>query len=767
MLASIAAAAFLLIAPVQDPEPGQVLGSISTEGTGERLAYAVVEVVGLRHPLRAVTDSSGTFVLRGIPPGRRLLRASRFDHSPTEVEVIVPVGGVVSLDLFLVQRPVDLPALTAVGKAESALADTVSAPVAELGRMVGKALESTPGLAELIGGGPIGGPPGQEPVDPTDALFVRGSPADLKLVLLDGAPVYTPFHTAGLIPSFEPDLLRSADLYLGGAPPKYDGGLSYVLGLETRAGRRSGINASGSFDWLSSRTTIEGPVAGPLSFLASGRAVHVGATEWLTGLSFPYGYADALGRLDLDLDGRGRLALTTFWNHEAVRLDGMQTGDRDAEWGNNAVSLRYTSSASGERIDLTAALSSYRSILPLTGPQALFAEGGIRQLRLAADMAHITAGLRVHYGISHEQIHVDYHARPDGEHRGGSAVLFEGRAAGQVTGGYVDADWKPARTLRIRGGVRADAFSTDGVLRFAPRASATWLLSERAALTLAAGRYRQFIRSIDPPVAAADPAGATYVHTSPLSLAGASHLVLALDQDLGEGIRLGIEGFYKAFDGVPAAQPYGGGESLGGATGLDAMRGGDDVEARASGVDLWLHRSAGTVTGWLGYSLAWIWTVDQGTTAGAGNFAGRQLLTAGVSGPLDRYAAFDLRVAYGAGLPYAALPSTAPDLRWERIAYSADAQPALLSGVTSETMNVPVLARTPDDPYIRLDLEISSEWKGRLRGREVRLFPYFRVLNALNRRDALFYALERRDTGELRPLAALPLLPVLGFRWEF
>src|SRR5690606_27139440 len=159
MLASIAAAAFLLIAPVQDPEPGQVLGSISTEGTGERLAYAVVEVVGLRHPLRAVTDSAGTFVLRGVPPGRRLLRASRVDQSPTAVEVIVPVGGVVSLDLFLVQRPVDLAALAAVAKAESALADTVSAPLAELGRMGAKPVGPPAGVAERIGGGPIGGAP--------------------------------------------------------------------------------------------------------------------------------------------------------------------------------------------------------------------------------------------------------------------------------------------------------------------------------------------------------------------------------------------------------------------------------------------------------------------------------------------------------------------------------------------------------------------------------------------------------------------------------
>jgi hypothetical protein len=52
-------------------------------------------------------------------------------------------------------------------------------------------------------------------------------------------------------------------------------------------------------------------------------------------------------------------------------------------------------------------------------------------------------------------------------------------------------------------------------------------------------------------------------------------------------------------------------------------------------------------------------------------------------------------------------------------------------------------------------------------GRDVVLRPYLKVLNALNRRDALFYHFERWRDQDPRPLADLPLLPVMGVEWRF
>ena len=67
-----------------------------------------------------------------------------------------------------------------------------------------------------------------------DGFQRRGAAADLKLVLLDGAPVYAPFHLNGLLDAFTDGVLEDASLYIGGTPARYDGGLSYVLDLDVR-----------------------------------------------------------------------------------------------------------------------------------------------------------------------------------------------------------------------------------------------------------------------------------------------------------------------------------------------------------------------------------------------------------------------------------------------------------------------------------------------------------------------------------------------------
>src|SRR5690606_28417972 len=127
----------------------------------------------------------------------------------------------------------------------------------------------------------------------------------------------------------------------------------------------------------------------------------------------------------------------------------------------------------------------------------------------------------------------------------------------------------------------------------------------------------------------------------PLSIAKATHFVVALDQELGVGLRLGLEGYYKTYEDLPAS---------------------DGELAEASGVELWVRRTNGRYTGWLGYSLAWVWTVDDAPRSSS-VFAGRQLLSAGASGPLLGNGTFDIRVSYGAGLPFTAIPepeATAP-----------------------------------------------------------------------------------------------------------
>jgi hypothetical protein len=74
----------------------------------------------------------------------------------------------------------------------------------------------------------------------------------------------------------------------------------------------------------------------------------------------------------------------------------------------------------------------------------------------------------------------------------------------------------------------------------------------------------------------------------------------------------------------------------------------------------------------------------------------------------------------------------------------------------------------PDEQYLRVDAQVARTFIGDVRGFAFELTPYFKVLNALDRRDALFYHFDRsQQEPQARAVAALPVLPILGLEWRF
>jgi hypothetical protein len=704
---------------------GAVRGHVRSESTGEPLGGAIVELVGVPGARQVIADSTGAYRVDDIPSGRRLLRARHLGYAPLEMEVVVPAGREVQLDVVLRPAPVPLPALRVRGTETRLAGDTAAAPDPELARAASRVLQASPGLAELGLGEPAQGAPGQDPPDPSDVLYVRGTGADLKLVYLDGAPVYAPFPLGGILDAFSPHLLRSADLHLGGAPAKYDGGLSYVLDLRTRAPSTDRADVEGAVDLLSARALAETPLGARSGLLVSARGVHAGAGA-LLGDALPYGYREVLTRADVAVGGGALLSVTAFGNGEEVWLDD-SPHEGAIRWGNGAASAHLRANVAGTSAEITAAVGDYDAHLPAVSDTVGAAEGSSRRTRLAADFSRFTDGVALRYGVAYD--------RQDQEYR---SLSVRRAVGGDVAGGYVEVGMQVAPSVRLRGGVRADHYSLGNAFRFAPRLSATWLVSDRAALTLAAGRYHQYLRPPESALLTTDTAKVR-APVQPLALGSASHLALTLDQELGAGVRLGVEGYYKSFHDVPSAQAS---------------------DADASGVDVWVRRTEGPWNGWLGYSLAWVWSVDD--RLDSTRFAGRQLLTAGVEGPLGSHGNVHFGVVYGAGLPYSAISLTSKE-SYADIRQNSD---ALSQSALTGAPDTPPMIPDPDRPYLRIDLGASRTWSGEWRGAHLEFSPYVRLLNTLGQRDALFYRYERgRDTAP-RPLLVLPIVPVIGAEWK-
>jgi hypothetical protein len=222
-------------------------------------------------------------------------------------------------------------------------------------------------------------------------------------------------------------------------------------------------------------------------------------------------------------------------------------------------------------------------------------------------------------------------------------------------------------------------------------------------------------------------------------VATADHVVLGLAQRFSGVVRMDIQGFWKGYHGLSSAR-------------REAVR--------SSGVDVRIVTAGERRAAWLGYGLSWFWSsVD--LSGSASEFVGRHLLSAGASGRLVGPIEAEARLAYGAGLPYTSIPF-GPAPTFDRSTVEQASAPLTTVSTASEP-----LVEGLDDSFLRLDLEVHAVFEPTWGGHTWRVRPYLRILNALDRRDALFYTFQPWRDEAVKPVAERPALPLLGVAFSF
>jgi hypothetical protein len=487
---------------------------------------------------------------------------------------------------------------------------------------------------------------------------------------------------------------------------------------------------------------VETPLGERAGLILSGRSLHDLGSAPLGGRR-PYGYQDVLlTTVARPADGH-EVRATGFWNAESVLLDAQQAPD-DARWANRAAALAYRTTVHGARVEVTAGMSGYDAELPLQPsqqpgqplPPALLTSAATDRARLVGEVAWGPAGEPVRVGASFERVEIEIAAEELG---GGPRAASHGSTG--MLGAFVDVTRLLAHGVTLRGGVRVDHFG-GSTTRVAPRAALSWELSPEALLTVAAGRYHQPTRTphVEVERTLAEFSADGTPPTELLPVAAADHVVLSLDQRLGERVRLGLEGFWKGFSGLPTAP---------------------DETVRSSGIDVRVLTAGEAGAAWLGYGLSWFWsTVDlSGRTS---QFMGRHLLSAGVSGSIGGPLRGEARLAYGAGLPYTSIPFGSDFASADPTTVNQIGGSEQLAGAAP----APILEGLEEE-FLRLDLEIHMLLEPRVGGRQWQVRPYVRLLNALDRRDALFYTFQPWRSEGVRPLAERPVLPLVGVAISF
>lgn len=730
---------------------GSVRGQIRSAEADAPLAGAVVRLIDLDRFV--VTDEHGHYLLDDVPGGERRIRASIIGYSSLEVVLRIPDGGNLAVDFVLSLQPVEMPPVSAQGVPDPARprSDQESPPVPATGTAIVRVLDASPGLSETGIAATALALMSSSPPTPDNVLFVRGSGTALDLVLLDGAPVHAPFNLGGLLEPGLPPTVTGAVRWQGGAPARYDGGLSEILTLETRAPPDGFSAASAWLDLVSAGATV-GTAGGPVRVLASARSLHGGGAGMFVEGAFPQRYEDALLRTDIELNATDTLLATGFWNRESVSLTDRSPAVSNPSWGNTAGSIRYRSRTDLGLLEAGVSTGEFRNRVPIGAEDPVVASGTTRRTRVTLDLS----GARRTIGFG-AGLHLDRLSLSTTFAEGASGtgqIEFSQNNDAVALAGYVDAGVLVARGLRVSAGVRGTVYSGRLGQAASPRVSLDWNASPSLLFSVSAGSYHQLVVTPDTSLSAsaallasteAQQLGAVFTTISP---ADASHVIIGFAHASGPGGQLGLQGYWKTSRGLPV---------LAGA------------DLRNAGFDLWLQQPAGDVLVWGSYSMAWAWTeLVEGERTDI--FSGRHFLRAGTAVEVARGLRFDADIAYGAGLEFGEIPRPGPSslARRRSAAVPTPSDGAYFSAVPGQPpIVVPsILVTVPEGSYVRLNLRATARFEGRVFGRPSTFYPYVRLINALDRPDALFYQFEKATDPHPRAFGAVPILPVIGIEWH-
>lgn len=137
----------------------------------------------------------------------------------------------------------------------------------------------------------------------TAGYIVRGGSPDQNLILIDGAPIYNPYHMHGFFSVFNSDAINSARIYKGSIPSKYGGRLSSVLDIQMKEGNAQKLSGKIKIGLESSKILIEGPIVKErTSFLLTARRSMIDTYPGFlqNNIALLTGMAEASGRMNLD-----------------------------------------------------------------------------------------------------------------------------------------------------------------------------------------------------------------------------------------------------------------------------------------------------------------------------------------------------------------------------------------------------------------------------------------------------------------------------------
>ena len=642
----VAAVLAALSAAAQPRGTATISGYITDVGSGETLigAGVLVEESARKTPTGAVTNAYGYYTLT-IPRGKVSLQYSYVGYESQAFELDLRRDTTFNIAL----RPsAEIREATVVAQKDAGIQSTylgaIDIPLVHIQRTpvvfgeadVLKAIQLMPGVQ--------GGNEG------FTGLYVRGGGPDENLILLDGVPIYNVDHMLGILSVFQTEAVKKVTLYKGSFPARYGGRVSSIVDIRTNDGNMKETHGSIGVGALTEKFHLEGPIIkDKLSYSLSARGLHTiffdpliryygKRVEEGEELYANYFFYDLNGKITWRLSDSDRFFLGSYNGRDQMNLrfnevddpiwsdkDGFTRTKIGLGWGNNVVSLRWNHVFSNQLFsNTTVAFNRYQMLM----------NSGMKSQGTNYDGSRYVYNFDVDYlsGIRDWSGKVDFDYVPSPRHliKFGAEYLYhtflpqtlttvsftqEGDEeehdeqkygntkpyTGHDISVYAEDDFSVGDHLTVNPGLHLSLFRVDGksYWNLQPRVSAKYAWDSGFSVKAGYARMAQYVHLLSSAQISL-PVDLWVPITKNIRPVTSDQFSAGVYYDGVKGWEFSIEGYYKSMQNIL--------EYKDGTLMVATNEGWENkVEmgnGRAMGLEFFAQKTAGSVTGWVAYTLA-------------------------------------------------------------------------------------------------------------------------------------------------------------------
>lgn len=318
-------------------------GFVKDGETGETMIGAQVFFPTINRGV--VTNTYGFFSI-SLPEGKYLCKITflGFDEFIDTIDLSVDVSKDIKLwPKSQVTSEVVVSAQNENNNTESTDMGTISLDVAQMKTLpaflgevdIIKTIQLLPGVASANEG--------------AQGFYVRGGGPDQNLVLLDEATVYNASHLFGFFSVFNADAIKNVNLIKGGMPAQFGGRLASVLEVNMNEGNNQRFAAEGGIGVLSSRLTLEGPIVKDKgSFIVSARRTYIDllmkafVPESSNFFGSSYFFHDYTAKLNYRLSKRDKIYISGYFGKDNFVFNNVKDDFKvEMPWGNATGVIRW------------------------------------------------------------------------------------------------------------------------------------------------------------------------------------------------------------------------------------------------------------------------------------------------------------------------------------------------------------------------------------------------------------------------------------------